>query len=284
MRDVREAKFNNPHQEDLSFLYQSLIQRYQDIEARGIQVIKDGLVVENMGIKGKTEDSRYSIAAIGRINGSFGVFLSQSIEKIREVEPDIHFVPNGFRHITFREIAFSENGRKGASIDSKRVLDYYRALREGNFQNLPVNLELYRIIASIDKEQNSVSIIACLLPKDSNIVNVRNQINSSISKVSLPFIGRLGNIKLAYVTLARLPNPPKREENNVPLLDIIEKINNSIPEDCQTEIKNIDVISTTKISYVDVSKHIYIWPPVSLTGSQIQDRTCYLRPKQRLQK
>lgn len=262
---------------DLSRLQLELIQKYDKIEGRGISVISNGQTVGNPILTGETKDPRYSISAIGRITDPLDSFLREATKKIKEVGPNARYVPDGFRHITFREIIFNKSGRRETSISSKTVMDYYQALRKQNFHTGPVCLGLYRIIASIDREQPSVSIIAGLLPKDLNIIAVRERMGS------VAMSGRLGDIPLAYVTLARLPYPPKRDGDKVPLLDRITKINNSIPPNCETVIDSVDVISTTSISYVDVAKHVFIWPPVSLTGEQSQDPVRYLKPKQRLQ-
>lgn len=262
---------------DLSRLQLELIQKYDGIEQRGITVISNGQAVENPILTGETKDPRYSISVIGRITDPLDSFLGEATKKIEEVEPNARYVPDGFRHITFREIIFDERGRREASVSSKTVSGYYQALRKENFHTGPVCLGLYKIIASIDREQPSVSIIAGLLPRDLNIVAVRERIGS------VAMSGRLGNIPLVYVTLARLPYPPKRDGDKVPLLDRIREINNSIPPNCETVIDSVDVISTTPISYVDVAKHVFIWPPVSLIGRQGRDPSRYLKAKERLQ-
>lgn len=93
--------------------------------------------------------------------------------------------------------------------------------------------------------------------------------------------GRLGDIQVAHATLARFPIPPQRNEKGAPLFDIISEINNSIPSNCETVIDKIDIISTTRMSYVWTEKHVYISPPVSLTGNQSHDQIRFLKPKQR---
>lgn len=266
---------------DLPFLRGKLIEKYEEIEKKGISVISQGLAVENPVETVKKIDSRYSIAAIGLVSDPLDFFLSQAIARLKQLEPKARYAEDGFRHITFREVAYNDRGRKKAEISTGRVMDYYKALRMGSFADEPVKVELYKILAAIDREQPSVSIIAGLLPVDLNIIAVRQSINSEVSKAQLSLVGRLGNIPSVHVTLARMPYPPQVDEGRVPLLDLIKEINDSIPSGCLTDITQIDVISTTRISYPWNDKHVYIWPPVSLIGQQSQDPIGYLRPNQR---
>lgn len=275
-----EVSFKN----DLSSLCVVLIERYTEIEKKGIEMIIGGRTVANPFLTGELKDTRYSIAAIGFISDSADSFLKEVIEKLKKVEPNARYSLDGFRHITFREVSFNPVGRKSANSSSRELIAYYNAIRGDRLQEArPVHLRLYKVMASIDREQSSVSVIAGLLPTDLNIITVRESINSAISKADLPLVGRLGDIPSVHVTLARFPNPPRRNENGIPLLDMINEINGSITSEGEIVIDKVDVISTTPISYVWVDKHVYVWPPISLAGEQIQDAVRFLRPRQRIE-
>lgn len=260
-----------------------LVETYREIESRAITVIEGEKAVDNPILIKEKGDSRHSIAVIARTNGEADAFLGKVSKELREVEPDIRLVPDGFRHINLREVSFNPKGRLTAQIDTEVVKKYYRAVKEQFSQSgEPIKLRLVRVLPAIDKEQNSVSVVGAFLPLNVRIIDVRSRINQAVEHAGLPLAGRLGDIQVIFSTIGRLPYPPKRDGNKIPLLDLIREINNSIPPNCETVINEVDIISTTKISYFDVAKHVFVWPPISLVGEQSQDPVRYLRAKERL--
>lgn len=257
---------------------------YEEIESRAITLIKEEKAVDNPILTKEKEDSRYSIAVILRTGAEADAFLKTASKELQETEPDIQFVPDGFRHINLREVTFNPKGRLAARIDEKVVKEYYRAVREEFSEpGEPIQLRLMRILPAIDKEQDSVSIVGAFLPLNARIIDVRAKINHAIEHAGLPLAGRLGDIQVLFSTLGRMIHPPKRNGTKVRILDLITEINSSIPLNCETVINEVDVISTTKLSYVNVAKHVFIWPPISLIGKQSQDSVRFLKPRQRLQ-
>lgn len=252
--------------ESLEAVQEHLKSRYKKKEEQAIQLIQAGETVDNPILKGERGDDRYSVTTIGFINGPAEEYLQEVEAKLKTVEPDIHFVPRGFQHVTLRDLEFNEKGRKSAGIDAASVKAYYQALQKG-FAHPPgsINLQLYRVIPSIDRVQNSVSIVAAFLPKDTKILGIKKQLSDVITQTGLPIVERPGGYNVIFSTVGRFPHPPKTVGGSVPFLDTLHRINKSIPKELDVEIDTIDVLSTGPGKWSDVARHIYLIPPVSLT-------------------
>ncbi len=252
---------------------QELLKRYRDIASGATATIEAGQVTGNPLLRGLIPDTRYSISAQGYIQGSpASRFLKDAITDLRGVEPTIKFVDETFLHLTLQEAIYSPFGRVLSGVTAKRATEYYCALR----QNLPdypdpISLKLDRVFPTLDAplpgfDKNSVSVVAALLTEnDDAIFKIRDEIAASIQQADLPFAARLGTIKVIFVTLGRLTNPPT--DAGKPLLETLDDINKNIPQDCHALIDSIDLISTTKISYPYPFGHVFMSPPISLNAA-----------------
>lgn len=268
--------------EQLLVLRDRFVVRYNEIEERARETLREGRVADNPILTGKKKDPRYSISAEGLIFGVADSFLQKATAQIKRVEPNARYMPDGFRHVTLREGIYHPEGRRAAGVSAEKARAYHRALQENLQSYDPIRLELVKVMPTIDREQSSVAVVAAFLPKDDlTIVKVREDISAAIEKAGLPLGARLGQIKAIFVTLARFPHPPRREEERVPLLETLAKINSEIPPDCEAVIKSIYPISTTPISYIWADRHVFIWPPISLTKeAQREEPTRFLTPSQ----
>lgn len=270
---------STPLEQQLYTLRESLTATYEKIEEKALGIIRSEQAVENPVLTGKKKDTRYAIAVIGRLSGEGDKFLGTATLAIRKVEPELNFLPEGFRHITLREAIFTEQGRRSAGINALRAAEYYKALRVGFHQaGEPIKLEIVKLLPTIDREQNSVSVVAALLPKNLAIIDVRQRVNQAIENANLLLAGRLGDIKVIFSNLGRLPHPPRIHEGTYPLLDTIAQLNTQIPNRPKVLIYVLDVISTTPLSYPDNSKHVYLAPPISLVTANEEVDPRFLRP------
>lgn len=254
---------------ELNAVRRDLSKRYQEIEDRATEVIAGGKAVSNPLLTGELKDTRYSLAVVGFLKGSVDVLLGDVSKKMQAVEPTIRFTTEGFRHITLGEVYFNPAGRRSSHIDAESARKYYDALLERfTTQKSSVAVELFRVFPAIDREQPSVSVVAAFLPqKDLGIYRLREKIAQAIQEKGLPFSGRLGMIPVIFSTIGRFLNPPQLERGGFPVLDVLREINNKLPSDKTVEIGQIDLLSTTTISYMWTDKHVYISPSISLTGS-----------------
>lgn len=268
-----------PPEQQLYALRESLAATYGKIEERALGIVRSGEAAENPVLTGEKKDTRYSISVIGRLSGEGDEFLEKATLAIREVEPELNFLPKGFRHVTLREVIFADSGRRSASVNASRAKEYYRALRVGFHQaGKPIELEIVKLLPTIDREQNSVSVVAALLPKNLVIADVRQRVSQSIEDAKLPLVARLGDIKVIFVNLGRLPYPPRMCEETFPLLDALAQLNVQTPDRPEVVIDALDVISTTPISYPNVSKHVYLNPPISLVSTNEQVIPVFVKP------
>ncbi|MBI4079400.1 MAG: hypothetical protein HY429_03835 [Candidatus Levybacteria bacterium] len=249
----------------LTLLRERLANTYEEIEARAVSMIRQGEVVDNPILTGEKQDTRYALATIAMITGRADMFCSQATAAVQQVEPDMRVVPDGFRHVTL-QLNFSRQGRRSILVDAKVARAYYEALRQQfSSSGKPIRLELLRVLPTIDQEQASVSVVGAFLPVDDmRIIEVRRQVRHAAEQSGLPLVGRLGEIRVIFSTLGRLPHPPRREGETAPLLDAIDHINGQIPKACDTVIEMVDILSTTRISYMGLDKHIFMEPSLSL--------------------
>lgn len=251
--------------DNLEVFKTQLKDNYRKIEERATDIIKVGEAVDNPTLVGDKVDKRYSISTVGFVTGTEEEFLNTVIMNLQASER-LAAVPPGFLHVTFRELIFSPVGRRGKEIDAIAARAYYQALRN-QFEDPgeQINFELYRVLPAIDKEQNSVAIVGAFLPLDTRIIQIRRQINEAVENNGLALEGRLGDIRVLFTTLGRLPHPPQRaDDNSFPLFSTLAEINRQIPLGLKTEIRDIQVLSTSPGSYADTRRHIYLMPPISL--------------------
>lgn len=255
---------------------------YKEIEERATGIIKAGETVDNPTLVGDEADKRYSISTVGFVTGTGEEFLNTAIINLQASEV-LTTVPPGFLHVTFRELIFSPAGRRGKGIDAITARAYYQALRK-QFEDPgeQINFELYRVFPTIDKEQNSVAIVGAFLPLDTGVIQIRRQINEAVENNGLALGGRLGDIRVLFTTLGRLPHPPQRaDDNSFPLFSTLAEINRQIPPGLKTEIRDIQVLSTTPGSYADTRRHIYLMPPISLVQGNPLVEAKFVRAAQR---
>jgi len=260
-----------------------LTDNYREIEERAKTTILEERTVSNPLFTGEREDERYSVATIGLISGPADAFFDSAKSTIEKVEPGIQWVPDGFRHITLREFNFNPLGRKAAYIDATAVRKYYEALRKRFAQpQKPIRLELMKIIPTIDREQNSVAFVGAFLPKtDTEIIDIRRQMNDAIEETGLSSASRLGEIRVLFSTLGRFPHPPQKHGDNVPFLSTLEEINQKLPKGCDAIINNIDLLSSTPGRYIEVDRHVYLIPPISLIKENPSGETHFVKPAHR---
>lgn len=255
---------------------QELIERYRGIESKANQAIKAGQVIGNPMLRGLVPDTRYSISAQGYIRRSLASrFLIDAITDLRCIEPSTKSVEGAFLHLTLQEAFYNPRGRAHSGVKAERASEYYCALR----QNLPdhdsVRLKLDPVFPTLDAplpgfDLPSVSVVGAFLTEGDNaIFQIRDDIAASIQQANLPFAARLGTIKVIFVTLGRLVNPPT--EAGKPLLKTLDDINKNIPKGCHALIDSIDLISTTRISYPYPYGHVFMSPPISLNTDRRSD-------------
>ncbi len=269
--------------ESLEAVQERLKSEYKDREKHAIRLIQAGETVDNPILTGETGDDRYSVTTIGFIKGQVEEYLQKVETQLKAVEPDIHFVPRSFQHVTLRDLEFNEKGRKAAGIDAVAVRTYYQALQKG-FTHPPgsINLQLYRVMPSIDRPQNSVSIVAAFLPnKDTKILEVKKQMSDIIGQTGLPIVERPGGYDVIFSTVGRFPHPPKAVGGSVPFLDTLHRINKSIPKDSDAAIDTIDILSTGPGKWSDVARHVYLIPPVSLIDANPPNDGHFVRASHR---
>jgi len=277
---------------------QDLVKTYTDIESSAREAINKGLVTDNPILIGQMADTRYSMATEGSINGSpASVFLQSAMDKLQQAEPSIKFADNHSLHLTIQEVLYTPEGiRKSIGPTNSPLADLRQSLQayhQALLQNLaanydPIRLTLRRIIPTLDiplpnSDFRSASIVASFLTgEDQSIYEIRADIRDAVKKAGLPFSARIGSIKVIFITLGRTTHSPTRIGDRVPLLETIDVINNQIPENCTAAIKNIDLFSTTSVSYPYPYGHLYAWPPIALNRvDQLDDEFCVIRPSQR---
>ncbi len=258
---------------------QNLTTIYDEIHAQAVESIVSGGVVENPLFQNK--DPRYGVMTVGLIRGEINTFLQSVVKKLRRVEPAARLISEDFLHLTFREIVFNDEGR---AITAQEAKEYYNAVRK-NFVNKiePINLELYKVILSLEREQPSVSVIASFLPVNNLAVyHVRKQVREAIPKEGLELTGKLES-SLMHSTIARLPQAPQATEGRIKILDVVDEINRLISRPCKGNIDEIDMVSTTPLSYVWTDKHVFFWPPIALSpDKQRNEDFRFLKPSQRI--
>jgi len=270
-------------QDQLSILRSSLKSTYQEIEKKAVGMIQEGTIVDNPILANTNPDTRYSIAAIVMVNETADTFLGRATSALQEVESEMMVTPSGFRHILLREVIFNPQGRNRVDTDAAAVRRYYNTIREAfeKPQGL-IQLELVRLLPAIDKEQNSISVVGAFLPTDMKFVDARVKVHSAIEETGLPLTSRLGNVRVLFSTLGRLPHPPQQQGDNIPLLDILQEINSQITPDITSNVSRIDMLSTTLISYIWTNKHVYMDPPISLTTTNVPVQARFITAKNKL--
>lgn len=266
------AELSHPSDDDL-------IKTYIQIEESARDAFQSGQVVGNPFLAGEAVDTRYSICAQGLINGSkASVFLQNSIDLLKAVEPTIEFVDPHSLHLTFQEVCYTPKGIrdyvKEAGSPLKNVIDslrlYHKAISNKLPSYDPIRLRLLRVFPTLDapipnSDSRSASIVASFLTdSDPSIYRIRRDIGTAVTNSGLPFNSRLGAIKVIFFTLGRLRQSPTIEEEGLPILRAIDKVNEEIPSNCFASIENIDLISTTSVSYPYPYGHLYAWPPIAL--------------------
>lgn len=224
-------------------------------------------------LTGQLPDTRYSLAAQGYINGSdAGKFLGRMIDQLEEAEPTISFVPKNFLHLTLGEVAYNPNGRKSSVITAGTAKQYYQALNNRlPRSDKPLRLKLHSIFPTLDlpiegTNKRSASIVSVFTTEgDEMIYQIRDGIRTSVQEEGLEFSARLGVIRVIFITLGRLTQPPFIREDYIPLLDSLQRVNEQIPNNCFAQIDNIDLISTTPVSYPYPWGHVFMDPKISLT-------------------
>lgn len=258
---------STPPQDQLNVLRSTLTQTYREIEEKALGMIREGKTVDNLILTRAVPDTRYSVAALVMVNGTADTFLGHATLALQETMPEMRVTPDGFRHILLREVTFNSQGRINAHIDAEAVRRYYNAIRKAFEEPQgPIQLELVRILPAIDKEQDSVSVVGAFLPTDIRIVDARAKVHKAIEEAGLPLISRLGDVRVLFSTLGRLPHPPQRQGDQIPLLEKLQEINSHLTPDLISTINRIDMLSTTPISYMWVDKHVYMNPPISLVS------------------
>lgn len=267
-------------QDRISQVRNSLSTIYGEIEQKALSFIQSGNTADNPILIGK-KDERYSLVVCGFIHGQADHILRNAAVQLQKVEPDIRTIPDGFRHIALRELQFHPYGRRGLSLDAQTAKTYYEAVKKCNIGD-PMRLELIRIFPSIDKEQNSVSIVGAFVPiGNERAIEIRSEINHLVEQAGLPLKARIGNIQVFFSTIGRLPHPPEKEGNSIPLLAQLAGINADIPDHCETVIDSVNILSTTITSYISVEKHVYMDPPISLVQANEQTRVRFITARQR---
>lgn len=255
---------------------------YRVIEERAIRYIREGNVVDNPLLTGEKEDDRYSVTAVGFITGSVNTFIkSVVIPTVENSDTGIQWIPDGFIHITLRDLDFNEKGRKASHIDAIAARKYFEAVRK-NFEKPfgPIEVELTKIIPTIDQGQNSVSVVAAFLPKDTKIVDVRQRLGKAVQDAGLVQGGREGG-EIIFSTLGRFPRQLLREGSQVPLLAALDKVNQQIPTNCNAIIGDIDLLSTAPGKWISIERHVYLIPPISLVKENPPIESHFVKPAHR---
>ncbi len=246
----------------------NLMGNYGEIEERARSLIGSGQTADNPILTGQIHDVRYSMAAIVPITGEADRFLGEATSQLLVAEPDMRITPDGFRHMILRDMSFNPTGRMDAHIDAEAVRRYYSTLRSAlGAPQGTTELELVRVLPAIDKEQNSVSVVGAFLPKDKELFALRALVYGVLEDAGLSTSSRLGEVKVLFSTLGRLPHQPIKTEHGIPLLDTLDEINEGLKSGITSTIDRVDVISSTPISFIWTDKFVYMDPPISLTES-----------------
>lgn len=274
---------STPPQDQLNILRSMLTQTYGEIEEKASTMIREGKTVDNPILTRVAPDTRYSMAALVMVNGIADTFLGHATSALQEAVPGMRVTPDGFRHILLRDVTFNPQGRTNARIDAEAVQRYYNAIRKAFEEpSGSIQLELVKILPAIDKEQNSVSIVGAFLPTDIRIVNARTKVHKAIEEAGLPLTSRLGEVRVLFSTLGRLPHPPQRQGERIPLLEKLQEINSHLTPNLISTINRIDMLSTTPISYVWADKHVYMNPPISLTTPNDPIKVSFITARHKL--
>lgn len=269
-----------------------LLETYQSIEQASNAALVNGEVTGNPILTGQVPDTRYSVCAQGYILGSpASDFLETAINKLQQAEPSIRFVDPDFLHLTLQEVVYSPIGKRpvgqrGAIVDAARAKAYYKALRDGVPSNPNIELKLHRVFPTLDAPINdsnlrSASVVASFLTEgDDTLFKIREDIGNAVTDANLPFSARLGTIKVIFITLGRLTQPPYLSDRNIPLLNVIADINRLIPNGSKAIIRDIQLISTTPVSYPYPNGHVFLYPPIDFDRSTRSDQQMeFLRPR-----
>lgn len=141
--------------------------RYAQIEATAVEVIRSENAVGNPVVQPGNKDERYAISVDGQIgNSPANEFLGKVISQLAEVEPSFVVNPEESLHATFTEIIHKEKGRKTETItegaeptdETSKIppvialtaRSYYKALQEYYPDSTPINLQLYKIMPTPD--------------------------------------------------------------------------------------------------------------------------------------
>ncbi|MDO8503248.1 MAG: hypothetical protein Q7S60_01010 [bacterium] len=260
-----------------------LILNYREIELTAVEAIREGRVIGDPILKKGYVDPHWSISAQGLIYKSpAGRFLEDAIAQIREVEPSISFVPPKSLHISLTEVSHvAQGGRKTKGIRAKEAWDYHDALQEHFSQSVygPIRLRLYGVIPTLGPkqpgtEERTVTIVAAFLPERNNdsIFLVRQAIQAAVEGAGLNFSAIYKNdvAKPIFVALGRLAHSPQKVGGEIPLVGVIETVNNKVNTRPPVlgEIREISLISTTSRSYREPHGHVRIDPPIRLDGAE----------------
>ena len=259
-----------------------LIDKYREIEEKAVRHIRAGDTEDNYLLTGEKEDNRYSITAISLISGPADAFInSVVVPSVENADASVQWVPNGFRHITLRDLNFNKDGRRATNIDAIAARRYFEAVRK-SFEKPygSAKVELVKIIPTIDKDQNSVSIVAAFLPIDTKIVDIRQKLGKSVKDAGLLQEGREGG-DIIFSTLGRFPHHPLGKGDSVPLLEALNRINEQISSKCYATINDVDLLSTAPGKWISVERHVYLIPPISLVQENPPAQTHFVRPAHR---
>lgn len=273
---------------------QDLVNTYTEIEKVAIAGIREGMVMGNPILEKGYKEPRYSISSCGMLYRSkAGIFLATAIRVLSEAEPSIRFIPADFLHLTFGELVFTEGGgRRVTDVNAQKLMEYYWALRNKLPQDFDtMRLRLHRILPSLDPplpntDKRSVSIVAGFTTNgDDEIFRLRQDIRNAATASSLEVSARLKAVKVLFVTLGRLKEPPLVENGQVPLLNAIDALNRQLLPEHETAIDSIQLFSTTPLSYPNIDKHVYVWPPIAFSrNQQLPDQPRIITANQRMRR
>lgn len=260
-----------------------LVYIYSGIEAAARNAVVNGKIIGNPILAQK--DARYGISVDALTIGSVAhPFLVSVLSQVKNVEPTAICIAPDDLHMTQEEVYFSNKGRviEGkALIDAQRLRHYYDAVKNNLSDFDPIRLRIFRIMPTLDfhilgDDQRSMAIVAAFLTdSDSQIHKLRRGIKDSVEKEGLETQSRLGVSRVLFVSMARLTQPPKINNDMVPLLQVIDEINRNSLSTLELTIDKIYARSTSTISYLMPKGYITLDPPIPLR----KDQRSYVSPK-----
>lgn len=160
-------------------------------------------------------------------------------------------------HVSLRQLR-RHPSREAGQIDAAAVAAYYSNLCD-RFRKPgePINLELFRLLPTVNSE-GFLTLIATYLPiGDLRIRQVRQLIETvGIDSQSLP------SSEFIHTSIARFRQPPTNLES---LLVTVAELNQRISFQLTATIDEFRLLSTTRWGYLRTQNDIVVDPPISLT-------------------